>query len=94
MIPDIGTTQLTGGVFMNNAFTASSHESTVETLRPGDPGFVIHNGFMMAQRAGFEIIIKCPQAWSNVILQAISKGYLKPIATVKKSELIWDRLGA
>lgn len=77
---------------MNNLFTSSSHESIVEVLRPGDAGFTIVDGFMLAQRAGFELSPDCPQAYSSVILQAINKGYLKPIATVKRSELVWDRL--
>lgn len=79
---------------MINPFTVTEYESQVEVLRPGDPGFAIHNGFMMANRAGFELSPDCPKAYSQVILQAISNGYLKPIATVKKSEIVWDRLGA
>lgn len=78
---------------MNQPFTASTIETNVQVLRPGDAGFTIHNGFMLAQRAGFELSPSCPQAYADVILQAINKGYLKPIATVKKSELMWDRLG-
>lgn len=78
---------------MENTFIKSIPRTTV-TLRPGDVGFRLHDGFIMADRAGFDIAYNCPQEYIDIILQAINRGWLKPVATVPNTDptLMWDVL--
>lgn len=71
----------------------SSSSSSTKTIRAGDPDFVIQDGFVVVQRAGFELTAACPTAYKDVILQAINSGWLKPVAVVRNSEYMWDQLG-
>lgn len=44
----------------------------------------------MAPRAGFEITNECPSSYKLIINECLSKGWLKPVATVKDTELFWE----
>lgn len=61
-------------------------------LRPGDQGFVLQGDVTISHRAGFELDVQCPDSYKQVILRAIDRGWLKPIATVRKHELTWEML--
>lgn len=69
-----------------------STDNDFVTLRPGDPGFVLHGDVIISQRASFDLDPICPEGYKHVILQAIDRGWLKPIATVRKHELAWELL--
>ena len=66
---------------------------TIKTIRKGDPDFHIDNGITMAPRAGFEISNKCPSTYKLMIVEAINNGWLNPIAYMKESEYVWEKLG-
>lgn len=61
--------------------------SNFKTLRPGDFGFKMNDGLIVATRAGFEINPECPHEYKLVIQQCISKGWLTPVAIVRDYEL-------
>lgn len=69
-------------------------ERTTVTIGPGDPSFRLHDGFISADRAGFIISKDCPREYAEVIVRAIHRGWLEPMATVPKNDptLIWDTL--
>jgi hypothetical protein len=73
--------------------TFSKPDKTIKTIRQDDPDFHIHNGFLMAPRAGFEISNKCPRQYKLMIIEAIKNGWLQPIAYMKESEYVWEQLG-
>lgn len=65
---------------------------TIKTIRPNDSDFHIDNGLVMAPRAGFEISNKCPSQYKLMIMEAIKNGWLNPVAYMKDSEYIWEKL--
>ena len=69
-----------------------SYQTSIRTIKPSDPKFIINDGLRTATRAGFEINSKCPYSYRTVIEECIRNGWLKPIAHVKDSELFWEEL--
>ena len=72
--------------------TYTLHKSIVRTIRSSDPDFKIVDGFAIVPRAGFHILPECPQGYRQVINECIANGWLKPVAHVRDSELMWDHL--
>ena len=67
--------------------------SSLRTIKQGDPKFMLQDGMIMAPRAGFEISEDCSPYFKTIIHKAVQMGWLKPVATVKDSELFWEALG-
>lgn len=65
-------------------------QSTVRTIRKGEKGFMLIDGFAVMPRAGFEISRSCPENYKQIISQCIDNGWLKPVAYVKDCELFWE----
>ena len=68
-------------------------KTKIKTIRPGDPDFTIVDGFMMADRAGFEISNNMPYEYKLIIYECLKNKWLKPIAYMKESEYVWEKLG-
>jgi hypothetical protein len=66
--------------------------SCVRTIRQGDNNFHIHDGMVISPRAGFEISQRCPENYRSLIQECIQHGWLKPVAYMKDSELVWETL--
>ena len=69
-------------------------DKTIKPIRKDDPDFHIDNGITMAPRAGFEISNKCPREYLMILQTCMEKGWLKPIAYMKESEYVWEKLQA
>jgi len=69
-----------------------THISTIKTIRQGDDDFMLDDGMIVSPRAGFEISTKCPDGYKKVIQEAISMGWLKPVAHLHDHEYMWDKL--
>jgi hypothetical protein len=69
--------------------TFTVHKTQVRTIKPGDPNFVINDGFVQTNRAGIEISQRCPENYKDLILECIHHGWLKPVANVTERELIF-----
>lgn len=67
-------------------------KSRIQTIRQGDPKFMLTDGLMICPRAGFEINSKCPESYKQVIAECIDNGWLKPVAHVHGKELTMDAL--
>ena len=68
-------------------------DKIIKTIRKDDPDFHIDNGIVMSPRAGFEISNDCPKQYKSMIIEAIKNGWLQPIAYMKESEFVWEKLG-
>ena len=71
----------------------TSPNKIIKTIRQSDPDFYIDNGIVMSPRAGIEISQRCPSNYASLIQECIGHGWLKPIAYMKESEYIWEKLG-
>jgi hypothetical protein len=68
-------------------------DSCIRTVRKGDKMWFIADKLVITPRAGFELSNDMPTGYREVISQAISLGYIKPVAYVKDSELMWEIMG-
>jgi hypothetical protein len=73
--------------------TFTSPDKIIKTIRQSDPDFYIDNGIVMSPRAGIEISQRCPSNYASLIQECIGHGWLKPIAYMKESEYVWEKLG-
>jgi hypothetical protein len=72
--------------------TFTTPDKIIKTIRKDDPNFYIDNGIVIAPRAGFELSNDCPRQYKSMIMEAIKNGWLKPIAYIKESEYVWEKL--
>ena len=75
---------------MDTKYTVA--KNAIHTIRSDDPDFMITDGFRTSVRAGFEIENNCPESWRAAILKAIDHGWLKPVAYIHETELVWGKL--
>ena len=68
-------------------------DKIIKTIRKDDPDFYIDNGIAMAPRAAFEISNDCPRQYKSMIMESYKNGWLKPVAYMKESEYVWEKLG-
>ena len=73
--------------------TIAINNKTIKTIRKGNVDFLIQNGLTMTPRAGFEISNECPRQYKSMIMEAYKNGWLQPVAYMKESEYIWEKLG-
>ena len=67
-------------------------QTSLRTIRQGDPKWLLHDGLVVSPRAGFEIAQGCPREYKMIITECIERGWLKPVANVKDHELFWENL--
>ena len=72
--------------------TFTVHKTQVRTIKPGDPNFVINDGFVQTDRAGIEISQRCPENYRSLIQECIQHGWIKPVAHVYGKELTMDAM--
>jgi hypothetical protein len=66
---------------------------TFKKIKQGDPDFTMTDGIKLVPRAGFEISKNCPREYKLILVECINNGWLKPIAHVKESDYVWEKLG-
>lgn len=70
----------------------SAPKDKIKIIRRGDSDFHMVIGAINAPRAGFEIASNCPENYKQLFMQAIEYGWLKPVAYMRESEYIWEKL--
>jgi len=65
-------------------------KSSLRTVRPGDSNWLLKDTVIVAPRAGFEIKNECPREYLSIIHECINNGWLRPVATVRDTELFWE----
>ena len=80
---------------MKITYQNSDPKFRIKSIRFGEPGFIMNDerGFSTIPRASFELSRECPDDFKRVIHECIDKGWLKPVAHMKESEWIWEKLG-
>lgn len=62
------------------------------TIDSNDSVFLMSDGITVAPRAGFSISNNCPQSVKHMVCNAIGKGWVMPIATMRESEYLIAKL--
>lgn len=70
----------------------TAHKTTVRAIRQDDNNFNINDGMIAYPRAMLHITPNCPQNVRETINWAFANGYLKTVAHVHDSELMWEAL--
>jgi len=70
-----------------------SPDETFKKIKQGQKDFFMTDGIQMVPRACVEISKKCPDRYIDVIRKCLEKGWLVPVAYMKESEYIWEKLG-
>jgi hypothetical protein len=65
----------------------------IKTIKPGDEDWYIKGQLTLTPRAGFEITERCPAEYQKLLMECWGNGWIKPIAYMKESEYIWEKLG-
>jgi hypothetical protein len=68
----------------------TTRQTSLRTIKQGDPKFMLTDGMVISPRAGFEISNNCPKEYQQIIATCIGYGWLKPVAIVKDNELFWE----
>ena len=73
--------------------TFTTSKTKIKLIKSGDPDFTFStDGITVTRRAGIEIDPKCPMGYRELLIQAVSRGWIKPFAVMKDNELMWDKL--
>jgi hypothetical protein len=64
----------------------------IKTIKAGDGDWYMKDGLIVTPRAGFEINERCPVEYRDIINQCLLSGWLKPIAYMRESEYMWEKL--
>lgn len=67
----------------------TSYKTSLRTIKPNDPRFMIQDTYVMAPRAGFHILQECPREYKLVIQECIQRGWLQPVANMTERELLF-----
>jgi len=70
----------------------TNQKNHIKTLRPGDPDFIVQDGFFVFQRASIEITEGCPAEYMQIIHRCYQQGWLKPVANMYDYEYTMDKL--
>jgi len=62
-------------------------------IQQRDPDFIMTDGIKLVPRAAFKISQRCPDNYASLIAECINHGWLKPVAYVKESDYVWEKLG-
>lgn len=67
----------------------TSYKTSLRTIKPNDPRFIINDGLITSPRAGFHILPECPREYKLVIQECIHRGWLQPVANMTERELLF-----
>lgn len=66
----------------------------IKTLLAKDPDFRIHDGISTVPRASFQLGRDCPPQYKTVIMECIAREWLMPVAHMKESEYVWEKVAS
>jgi hypothetical protein len=65
----------------------------IKTLKNSDKDFTFSpDGVTLVSRAAIEISQRCPENYQDLIQECIRHGWVRPVAYMKESELMWETL--
>jgi hypothetical protein len=73
-------------------FINTAKQRDIRTVRQGEPGWMLNDGFVSYPRAMLHILPSCPQHIRDNINWAVAQGHVKPVAHVQGKELTWQEL--
>jgi hypothetical protein len=63
-----------------------------KTIRQGDNDFHFVDGMALVPRAMLHVLPDCPANIRNDLQWAVSQGYVKVVASIPETELMWGKI--
>jgi hypothetical protein len=73
--------------------TLTFPEKTFKKIKQGDPDFYMNDGIKVVPRATIEISQRCPDNYKSLINECVEHGWIRPVAYMKESDYVWEKLG-
>jgi flavoprotein len=73
--------------------TFTTTGNTFKKIKRGEADFLMTDGIKLVPRATIEISQCCPDNYKSLINECVEHGWLRPVAYMKESEYIWEKLG-
>lgn len=73
--------------------TYTTSGTTFKEIKQGDSDFMMTDGIKLVPRAAIKISQRCPSNYASLIQECMNHGWLKPVAYMKESEYVWEKLG-
>jgi hypothetical protein len=70
----------------------SSQDKDYVSLQPGDVMFMFQSGMTLVPRASLQVDTSCPPQYHDILVQAIQRGWITPVAHIQGKEATWARL--
>jgi hypothetical protein len=67
--------------------------TTFKEINQGDPDFMMNDGIKLVPRAAIKISQRCPSNYASLIAECMNHGWIKPVAHVKESDYVWEKVG-
>ncbi len=71
----------------------SAPDTTFKKIKRGEADFLMTDGIKLVPRATIEISQRCPDNYKSLINECVEHGWLRPVAYMKESEYVWEKLG-
>lgn len=71
----------------------SAPKDAIKIIKRNDPEFSLVIGGYAYPRAGFQINHCCPDDYKELLLKCIKNEWITPVAYMKQSEYVWEKLG-
>lgn len=72
--------------------TYNTTESDYISVESGDELFTFVSGMVLVPRASIVVDSSCPPSYNDILVQAIQRGWIKPVAHIQGKEATWQRL--
>jgi len=73
-------------------FTTNTTGIKFKEIQQSDLDFTMTDGIKLVPRAAFKISQRCPNNYISLIKESIQQGWLQPVAYMKESEYVWEKL--
>lgn len=64
----------------------------IRVVRNDDPDFQISAGLIRSPRAAIEIMENCPDSYRYMLIEAVNRGWIQPVAYLTEKESVWEKL--
>jgi hypothetical protein len=72
--------------------TETQNTNKVLEIKQGDKGFKFASGYVEYPRAAILVEDSCPYDVRLQVQQYVSNGWITPVAYVRESEYVWEKL--
>jgi len=73
-------------------FITNTSGITFREIKHSDSDFTMTDGIKLVPRAAFKVSQRCPDNYVSLIKECINQGWLQPVAYIKESDYVWEKI--